>query len=84
MTGKTTYRTHTCGEIGEQNLNCNVRLSGWVENIRDHGGIQFLDLRDHYGVVQVVIHEDSLLDRRQPRMHRFCRRDGCPARRGNH
>ncbi|MBC8532418.1 aspartate--tRNA ligase [Yeguia hominis] len=62
MTGKTTYRTHTCGEIGEQNLNCNVRLSGWVENIRDHGGIQFLDLRDHYGVVQVVIHEDSLLD----------------------
>lgn len=61
MIGQTSYRTHTCGEIGEKHLNRHVRLSGWVENLRDHGGIQFIDLRDHYGVVQIVIHDEKLL-----------------------
>ncbi len=55
------YRTKTCGEIGEQCVGETVRLAGWVENIRDHGGISFIDLRDYYGVVQVVMRDVSLL-----------------------
>lgn len=55
------YRTHTCGELTEQNLNQTVRLAGWVETIRDHGGVAFIDLRDQYGVTQVVVHDDALL-----------------------
>ncbi len=56
------YRTHTCGEIGEKDIGKEVRVAGWVENIRDHGGVKFLDLRDQYGVVQVVIHDEALLE----------------------
>ena len=48
------YRTVTCGELREENI-------GWVENIRDHGGVMFLDIRDQYGVLQVVVHNDELL-----------------------
>lgn len=55
------YRTHTCGELTEKDIDKEVRVAGWVENIRDHGGIKFLDLRDQYGVVQVVVHDESLL-----------------------
>ncbi len=55
------YRTKTCGEIGEQCVGETVRLAGWVENIRDHGGISFIDLRDFYGVVQVVMRDVTLL-----------------------
>lgn len=55
------YRTHSCGGITENNINNQVRVAGWVENIRDHGGVLFLDIRDHYGVVQVVVHNDALL-----------------------
>lgn len=55
------YRTHTCAGIGEGDIGREVRVAGWVENIRDHGGVQFLDLRDHYGVVQVVVYDESLL-----------------------
>ena len=55
------YRTHTCGELAEQNLDETVRLAGWVDTIRDHGGVAFLDLRDQYGVTQVVVHDDALL-----------------------
>ncbi len=55
------YRTKTCGEIGEQCVGETVKLAGWVENIRDHGGISFIDLRDFYGVVQVVMRDVSLL-----------------------
>ncbi|MEA2012577.1 MAG: OB-fold nucleic acid binding domain-containing protein [Verrucomicrobiota bacterium] len=50
------YRTHTCGELREQQVGQNIRISGWVDHIRDHGGIIFIDLRDHYGISQVVIH----------------------------
>lgn len=55
------YHTHYCGEIGEKDIGKEVRVAGWVENIRDHGGVQFLDLRDHYGVVQIVIHNQDML-----------------------
>ena len=46
------YHTHLCGEVSEADIGKKIRVAGWVENIRDHGGIQFLDVRDHYGVVQ--------------------------------
>ena len=56
------YRTHYCGEIREDDIGKSVRVAGWVENIRDHGGVMFLDIRDHYGVVQVVVHDEKLLE----------------------
>ncbi len=57
------YRTHTTEMIGEDCLGKTVRVAGWVENIRDHGGIKFIDLRDHYGIVQVTTqHHEQLLE----------------------
>lgn len=56
------YRTHTCGELTENNLNEQVRLAGWVDRIRDHGGVAFIDLRDQYGKTQVVVNDLSLLE----------------------
>ena len=55
------YRTVTCGELREENIGQEVRVAGWVENIRAHGGVMFLDIRDQYGVLQVVVHNDELL-----------------------
>ena len=55
------YRTHTCAEIGEGLIGQQVQVAGWVENIRDHGGVLFIDLRDHYAVLQVVVHREELL-----------------------
>lgn len=55
------YRTHTCGELSEDNLGQEIRVAGWVENIRDHGGILFIDLRDSYGVLQLVLRDESQL-----------------------
>lgn len=56
-----TYRTNTCGELTIKDLDKEVALSGFVQGIRDHGGVMFIDLRDHYGVTQVVVHDDSML-----------------------
>jgi aspartyl-tRNA synthetase len=49
------FRTHTCGELRKSNIDETVKISGWIHRVRDHGGIIFIDLRDHYGVIQVVI-----------------------------
>ena len=49
------YRTHTCGELRSSDAGHEVRLSGWVHRKRDHGGVIFIDLRDHYGLTQVVV-----------------------------
>ena len=55
-------RTHLATALGKQNIGENVRLSGWVDTIRDHGGIKFLDLRDFSGIMQIVLHDDAMLD----------------------
>ena len=56
------YRTITADKLTESLIGAHVTMCGWVENIRDHGGVSFIDLRDFYGVVQVVMREKSLLD----------------------
>jgi aspartyl-tRNA synthetase len=53
------YRSHTCGALRESDVGSTVRLSGWCHRIRDHGGVLFIDLRDHYGLTQVVADPDS-------------------------
>ncbi len=55
------YRDMTMNQIGEQHIGQTIRVAGWVENIRDHGGVSFIDLRDMYGVLQVVIRKTELL-----------------------
>jgi aspartyl-tRNA synthetase len=53
------YRSHTCADLTKDNVGETVRLSGWVHRIRDHGGILFIDLRDHFGTTQVLCDPDS-------------------------
>ena len=53
------YRTHTCGQLRKDAVGTRVRISGWVNRRRDHGGLVFLDLRDHYGITQVLIEPDG-------------------------
>ncbi len=53
------YRSHTCGALSEADIATDVRLSGWCNRIRDHGGVLFIDLRDHYGTTQCVIDPES-------------------------
>src|SRR5579872_7272721 len=53
------YRSHTCGALRAADIGTEARLAGWCHRIRDHGGVLFIDLRDHYGVTQVVIDPDS-------------------------
>ncbi|MCR9139187.1 MAG: aspartate--tRNA ligase [Alphaproteobacteria bacterium] len=53
------YRSHNCAALRKSDVGSNVRLSGWVHRVRDHGGVLFIDLRDHYGVTQIVADPDS-------------------------
>ena len=53
------YRTHTCGQLRPEHVGQQARLSGWVQRKRDHGNLLFIDLRDHYGVTQVVVDVSS-------------------------
>ncbi len=53
------YRSHTCAELTKDNVGESVRLAGWVHRVRDHGGVLFIDLRDHYGITQVLCDSDS-------------------------
>ena len=56
------YRDVTMDSLSEANVGQNVKIAGWIENIRDHGGVSFIDLRDMYGVMQVVMRDTSLLE----------------------
>ena len=53
------YRSHNCNELRKKDDGKAVKLSGWVHRIRDHGGVLFIDLRDHYGLTQVLADPDS-------------------------
>ena len=53
------YRSHTCGQLRADHAGQDIRISGWVHRVRDHGGVLFIDLRDHYGMTQVVADPDS-------------------------
>ena len=59
---KSIYRDVTMKEIDESYIGKRIKVAGWVENIRDHGGVSFIDLRDMYGVLQVVLRDTTLLD----------------------
>ena len=54
-------RTHTCNELTPEHIGQKVKLTGWISTIRDHGGVLFVDLRDHYGVTQVVLSDDGMV-----------------------
>lgn len=56
------YRTKALNKIGESDVGVTLKIAGWIENIRDHGGVSFVDLRDMYGVMQVVMRDTSLLE----------------------
>ena len=56
------YRDKLIGEISESDIGSEIKACGWIENIRDHGGVSFIDLRDQYGVLQVVMRDTKLLD----------------------
>lgn len=62
MSQSNIYRDFTLDNVKEDDIGKEIRIAGWVENIRDHGGVSFIDLRDMYGVVQVVLRDTSLLD----------------------
>lgn len=53
------FRSHTCADLTKENVGQTIRLSGWIHRVRDHGGVLFIDLRDHYGMTQVLCDPDS-------------------------
>ena len=55
------YRTHHCNELSKADIGKTVKLAGWIDSIRDHGGVVFIDLRDHFGKTQIVVNDDKLL-----------------------
>lgn len=57
------YRTKMCGELNIKNVNENVELAGWVQKIRNLGGMVFLDLRDEFGITQIVINDEELQEK---------------------
>ena len=54
-------RTHTCNELNLSHIGLSVSLCGWIDTVRDHGGVLFVDLRDHYGKTQIVISDDKMI-----------------------
>ncbi len=63
------YRTHTCGELTEKNVGQSIKLSGWIHRKRDHGGVLFIDLRDHYGITQLVTSDQETDIKKLDRAH---------------
>ena len=55
------YRTHYCNDIRVEHIGQEISLAGWVDTIRDHGGVIFLDIRDYTGITQTVIHDENML-----------------------
>lgn len=68
------YRDMTLENLDESYIGKELKVAGWVENIRDHGGVSFIDLRDMYGVLQVVIRDTELLKGIKKRRKHFRRR----------
>ncbi len=61
MEESTMLRTHNCNELTKSNIGDKVTLTGWIDTVRDHGGVLFVDLRDHYGVTQIVVNDDKMI-----------------------